>query len=879
MNSPDSTTSYDPYLAFLQAKGVVAASTGIDTVTSAAIHPLLKPHQRALVEWAVHGGRRAIFAAFGLGKTLIQLETCRLILQQTGGRGLIVCPLGVRQEFARDATMIGLQITFVRTTAEALADGLYLTNYESVREGKLDPRGFQVVSLDEAAILRGFGGTKTFRTFMQMFEGTSTYRFVATATPDPNEYIELLAYAAFLGIMDVGEAKTRWFKRDSQKADRLTLHAHKAEEFWLWVSSWAVFLQKPSDLGADYADEGYDLPPLVVHWHEIPTDHSKAAPDRDGQGRMFKDVVFGVSEAAREKRDSLPGRLAKAQEIIAEDPDTHYVLWHDLEAERLALKAAIPLVADVYGTQNVEEREQRVIDFAEGRLQYMAGKPVMFGAGVNWQRHCHRAIFLGIGFKFNEFIQACHRIHRFQQPHQVRIDLIYTEAERSVRKRLETKWERYQRQADSMSTLIRQHGLAAIWQVAGLRRSLGIDRQEAQGTHYTLVNYDSVLETRQMADSSVHLILTSIPFSSQYEYTPSYHDFGHSDDNAHFWCQMDFLTPELFRVLQPGRVACIHVKDRIAPGGFTGLGFQTLQPFHAEAIFHYLKHGFAFIGMKTITTDVVRENNQTYRLGWSEQCKDASRMGCGVPEYLLLFRKPPTDATNGYADMPIVKHKPQTEFPDGHIGPYDYDGGKSVPGTGYSRARWQLDAHAYSRSDGNRFLTPDELQALPHERLYKLWKRESETTLYNFARHVGLGELLERDKRLPTTFMLMPPHSLHPDVWTDIARMRNMNMLQERRGLEMHLCPLQFDIVERLIVQLSMPGEIVYDPFSGLHTVPWMAVKLGRYGRGCELNTRYHADGVKYCVEMEQQRDVPTLFDFLVMEEEGSHEETEASPH
>ena len=869
------TTAYDQ---FLRDKMALAKDQGFD-VSSHDINPLLKDFQKEIVRWAVKGGRRALFTAFGTGKSFMQLEICRLILQHFGGgMGLIVCPLGVRQEFTRDAAKLGTPIRFIRTTGEATDDGLYLTNYESVREGKLDPRGFTVVSLDEAAILRGFGGTKTFRTLMGLFEGTSTYRFVATATPDPNEYIELAAYADFLGIMETGEIKTRFFKRDSTKADKLTLHKSKEAEFWLWCSSWALFLQRPSDLGPEYSDEGYDVPPLDVRWHEVPSDHTKAVPERDGQRRMFRDTVFGLSEAAAEKRDSLDTRLAQMTAILQEAPDEHYVLWHDLEAERHAITKTVPQATAVYGSQDLDERERAIIDFSEGRLQYLAGKPSMLGAGVNWQYYCHRAIYLGISFKFNDFIQSVHRLRRYLQAHPVRLDLIYTEAERSVKKVLVDKWERYDRQCAKMSALIQEHGLANLTKAHAMQRSLGVQRQVIEGETFTLVNNDCVLETAQMPEASVDLIVTSIPFAFQYEYTPSYNDFGHTETNAHFWQQMDFLSPELLRVLRPGRVMCIHVKDRIVPGGLTGLGFQTLHPFHAEAILHYQQHGFAFLGMKTIVTDVVRENNQTYRLGWSEQCKDGSRMGCGVPEYVLLFRRPPSDSTNGYGDVPVVKLKPHTETPNGQVIPYDYDGGKIVPGTGYSRATWQLDAHGFARSSGNRFLTPEDMLTLQHAEIYKRWRAESQSTVYNFARHMALGEVLEREKRLPSTFMLMPPHSWHPDVWTDITRMRTMNMLQERKGQEMHLCPLQFDIVERLITQFSMPGETVYDPFAGLMTVPYMAVKLGRVGMGCELNTRYYLDGLHYCQEAEKQRDVPSLFDLMAYERQELPDALEPQP-
>jgi len=464
----------------------------------------------------------------------------------------------------------------------------------------------------------------------------------------------------------------------------------------------------------------------------------------------------------------------------------------------------------------------------------------MLGQGCNFQRHCAWAIFLGIGFKFNDFIQSIHRIHRFLQTSTVRIDLIYTEAEQSIRRTLEAKWERYRQQCGMMSELIRTHGLANIATAGELRRSIGVTRQEISGDGYRLILNDCAEEARSLESDSVDLILTSIPFSTQYEYTPSYNDFGHSDDTAHFWQQMDFLTPHLLRVLRPGRVCAIHVKDRITPGGLTGLGFQTVSPLHAEAIAHYQRHGLAYLGMKTIVTDVVRENNQTYRLGWTEQCKDGSRMGCGMPEYLLLFRKPPTDRSNGYADVPVVKSK-----------------------EAYRLARWQIDANAFQRSNGNRLLTSEEMKSLPHAEIYKRWREFNTLSAYDYEAHVALGDALHDADRLPVTFNLLPPHSWHPDVWTDIARMRTLNMLQERKGQQMHLCPLQFDIVDRVIMQFTMEGETVLDPFAGLLTTAYCAVKLRRQAIVIELNAGYFADGVQYVETAAKQADVPTLFDAI----------------
>lgn len=838
----------EAYLDFLRAKVAVAAARGF-VVEDSEINPMLLPHQRAIVRWAIAGGRRAIFAAFGLGKTVIQLEIVRIVMARTGGFGLIVLPLGVRQEFVADAAMLGTRVQFVQTTAEIVDPAaLYLTNYESVREGKIDTTLFTVVSLDEAAVLRGFGGTKTFREFMRQLAGDDRaagvkgegvrFRFLATAVPSPNEYIELLAYSAYLAIMEVGQAKTRFFRRNSEKADSLTIHQHKEREFWLWVSTWALFVTKPSDIDSSFSDAGYELPPLDVRWHEVPTDHRNAGTEKDGQGRLFANAAIGVQDAARVKRESLPARMAKLLELRAEDPAAHRVVWHDLEAERHAIEAAIPEAVTIYGQQDPYAREDLVVAFSYGRIPEIAAKPVMLGSGCNFQRHCAWEIFLGIGFKFSDFIQAIHRVYRFLQTRQVRIDLIYTEAERDVRRQLERKWRQHDEQVKRMTEIIREFGLAHAAAAAQLARSLGVERVEASGDGYRCINNDCVLETAGMPADSVDLIVTSIPFAHQYEYSPSYNDFGHTDDNEHFWEQMDFLTPQLLRVLRPGRVAAIHVKDRITPGGINGLGFQTVTPFSDECVAHFRRHGFAFLARRTIVTDVVRENNQTYRLGWSEQCKDGSRMGAGLPEYMLIFRKPPSDPTNGYADTPVAKDKAI-----------------------YTRPRWQFDAHGFARSSGNRHLRPEELEGLDQQQIFRMFRQHSLQNVYDFRHDVRIAEAVDASGWLPSTFMLLQPQSWHPDVWTDITRMRTLNGAQAAKGKEMHICPLQFDIVDRCIEQYSMPGETVLDPFGGLMTVPYCALKLGRRGVGVELNNAYWLDGAAYCAAAVRDMSMPTLFD------------------
>lgn len=1068
------------YAEFLDSKAAIARESGFPDADPADVNPVLKPHQRDAVLWAVRGGRRAIFASFGLGKSVMQLEAVRLTMAHVGrgARGLIVCPLGVRQEFVRDARdLLGWDEDqlprFVRSHADASEPGIYLTNYESIRDGKLDPTGFDVITLDEAAILRGFGGTKTFRELMRLYEGSSAYRFVATATPSPNDYIELLAYAAFLDVLDVGQAKTRFFKRDSEHADNLTLLPHMESEFWHWVASWALFISKPSDLG--YSDEDYDLPDLEVVWHEIPAAAvDEPLYDRHGRGELFRDTSLGVQAAAAEKRASIGARVAKMTEIIAStDPDEHFLIWHDQEAERHAIAEVLPvatwgrwheyrdghpralelyerhysayhyadgrerklfmgpgektvlLTADgkalfgwrkfkddsgqtgvccavfrnegphlssdlireamaiawkrwpgerlytyvnsekvrsenpgycfkqagwthrcnttgglavldaippefphkmlhypashataplrpwaegigyfdpidmtgvpdvtrgpglksVWGSQDLDEREDRILGFSEGEFPYLSTKPVIAGSGCNFQRHCHRAVFVGIGFRFADFIQSIHRIHRFGQTQPVRIDLIYTEAERTVREKLERKWRNHERLVSRMTEIVRELGITREAIENGVRRSRGVERVEVFGDNYRCILNDTVEECGRFDTDSVGLIVTSIPFSTQYEYSPTTEDFGHNADNDAFWAQMDYLTPNLLRVLKPGRVAAIHVKDRIVPGGVNGLGFRTLQPFHAEAIAHYMRHGFAFLGMVTVVTDVVRENNQTYRLSYTAMTQDGSSVGVGVPEYVLLFRKPQTDRSKGFADEPVTKtkgfvcseHADIYAKAEKYDDTYDFDPADCddahpcIPG--YTLARWQTDAHGFWRTGGNRHLMPQEFAGLSAAERFRLFRDHYLNNVYDYADHLVIGDSLAAIKELPVDFMLLQPPSWHPDVWTDVARMRTLNMVQTVKGWENHLCPLQFDIVDRIIERWSNEGDVVLDPFAGIMTVPYRAIGLGREGWGVELSSVYFRDGVAHVKAVADEVATPTLFDLL----DGGQDDAEAA--
>jgi hypothetical protein len=269
-----------------------------------------------------------------------------------------------------------------------------------------------------------------------------------------------------------------------------------------------------------------------------------------------------------------------------------------------------------------------------------------------------------------------------------------------------------------------------------------------------------------------------------------------------------------------------------------------MEPFHADCIYHYKKHGFQYFGMITVVTDVVRENNQTYRLGWTEQSKDGTKMGVGCPEYILLFRKLPSDTGKAYADEPVVKSKDE-----------------------YSRGQWQLDAHGFWRSSGDRLLTKEELAATSVSKLQAAYRKFSRDTIYSYEEHVELAKQLDKGGKLPASFMVIAPGSWTDEVWDDINRMRTLNTTQSQKRQQMHVCPLQIDIVERIINRYSNPGDVVLDPFGGLMTVPERAVRMGRRGFGIELNSDYFRDGVGYLRAAEAEVDMPTLFDFEDLEQ------------
>jgi DNA modification methylase len=838
------------YDKLLESKIKVAEKHGIK-INADELHESTKPHQADTILWALELGRALLALECGMGKSHIQIEILRMLKKHIGGTSIIVTELGVTQEFCDpeigEGARLGVRCEYITHMSDVTdEDVIYITNYERIRNGDIDLSQFDFVSLDEGSYLKNMASETTDSLHKQL--ATVKFKFIATATPSPNETLELINYSHVLGVTDRGQILTRFFQRNSVKAGELTLHPQHTDDFWLWVSSWALFITQPSDLG--HSDEGYALPELNVHWHEVKIDHAvEGGIDRDGQTKMFRVSSSSLQDAAKIKRESIGVRLEKALDMmfgLESDNNEHYILWHNLEDERKAINISLkrhPSYGDIYGSQQWNIREKRVIDFSKGTLQILATKPEISGVGCNFQKHCNKAIFLGIDYSFEIFYQAMRRIYRFGQTKPVDIHIIYTPEEYEIVNVLKEKWELHNEQRNKMREIVMKYGLNHSRYIEEKRRSFKMDRRVWKGEKYELINNDCVYEFQNVEDNRFGLILSSFPFGNHYEYTDKYNDFGHNTTNEDFLNQLDFLLPHLYRSLKPGRIAAIHLKNRIHYGSVTGKGFSTFHRFTHKVCDAMEKHKFDCIGFHYINTDVVSENKQTYRLGWTEMCKDSTKMGAGIPEEIWLFRKPPTSNADAYADEPVMHSKDR-----------------------YSRGRWQVDAAAHWRSNGNRFPTLKELQQWGLDKIMAWWKQYNASEIYDYEKHIEFSEMLESIKKLSAQFMTLAPVSTSPYVWDDVNRMHGLNMEQSRRKQQNHICPMPFDEVDRLIELYSNPDDEVADPFAGLCTTGVRAVKKGRRAFVTELNDTYAKCGALYLKEAEMKNNAPTLFDVITEE-------------
>ena len=404
------------YRAFIASRAVATQRTGFDPLP---INDNAKFHQRAVLEYALDKGRSAAFLDTGLGKSFIELEFARQCAEETGKPSLILTPLAVAGQMVREGHKFGIDARQIRAQSEVGA-GVMVANYE--RLAKLDPASFGAVVLDESSILKSYAG-KTRATIQDAFEAT-TYKLAATATPSPNDHTELGNHAEFLGVMRQQEMLSKWFINDTSTASQeWRLKGHAQGDFWRWVASWARCATLPSDLGGD--DAGYVLPEIDRHIHEVAADRMENV----AQGMLFRIPEMSATSFHEEKRLTLRQRCEKAAELATHDKPV--TVWCETNDESDLLAKLIPDAIEVHGSLDADEKERRLLEFADGQYRVMVTKPKLAGFGVNWQ-HCAHAVFASISFSYEQHYQAVRRSHRFGQTERVRNDVVVSDTEASI---------------------------------------------------------------------------------------------------------------------------------------------------------------------------------------------------------------------------------------------------------------------------------------------------------------------------------------------------------------------------------------------------------------------------------------------------------------
>ena len=711
----------DPYQEFLSSKRLVAAPAGFD---AGNVSDKLFQYQSDIVSWACKRGRAAIFSRYGTGKTPMQLAWAEQVCQHTGGDVLILAPLAVAQQTKREGEKFGIPVNVCRSQSD-VKPGINISNYEMLPH--FDPSAFTGVVLDESSILKSYDG-KTRTAIIEAFNRTP-YRLACTATPAPNDHMELGNHAEFLGIMSRTEMLSTFFVHDGGDTSAWRLKGHAEKEFWAWVCSWAVMLRTPSDLG--YSNEGFDLPPLTYHQIEVKVEHQDQAPS-GAQMYLMPVEALTLVDRRNARKISMVDRVAKAAELINADSE-QWIVWCNLNSESEALTKAIPGAVEVTGSDSAEHKIQAMLDFTEGRARVVVTKPSIWGFGLNLQ-NCHLEAFVGLSDSFEEIDQAVHRCHRYGQDKPVDVFIITSELEGAVVRNVDRKRKDHERMTDNMIEQMKDLNTANIHGLG--QQTDTYNTNVTTGANYTAHLGDCVEMVRGLPDNSIDYSIFSPPFSSLYTYSNSARDMGNCRDNDEFYAHFKYLVKDLYRVLRPGRLISFHCM--LLPATKTHDGFIGLKDFRGDLIRMFQEAGFHFHSEVVIWKDPVTAMQRTKAIGLLHKQikKDSCMSRQGIPDYLVTMKKP------GANDKPVA-------------GPFTYYVGDDPPDSStvnperYSIEVWQRYASpvwfdinqsntlqkASARENADeKHICPLQLDVI--ERAIQLWTNPDDLVLSPF---MGIG--------------------------------------------------------------------------------------------------------------------------------------------
>ena len=604
------------YQEFIDSKNITNDYFGFEPKN---ISQSLFDFQQDIVGWAVKKGRAAIFADTGLGKTAMQIEWARQVANHTNGNVLIVAPLCVANQTVREGVKFGASINYCRSQ-DAVKSGINITNYEMLKH--FDVSTFAGVVLDESSILKSYMG-KTKRMIIDACESVQ-YRLACTATPSPNDYLELGNHAEFLGVMPSNEMIMRFFINDTMEAGAYMLRPHAADKFWQWCASWSVCLSNPSDMG--YDGDKYILPTLNQSFVEVSTESLEPGADDD----MFRTVINATS-IHKEVRLTAELRAVEVAKLVNESEEP-WLVWCNTNYEADALKGLIPNAVDLRGSDTVEKKESSLEGFIDGSIRVLITKPSIAGMGLNLQ-HCRNMAFVGLSYSYEDYYQAIRRCYRFGQKREVNCYVMAADSERSILKIIQEKEKAHHTMKSEMTKAI-----SIFHSETDMQNNTPYFGKQS-GNNWELHHGDCVHVAQKIESGTIDLSVYSPPFSNLYIYSDSEYDMGNSSDDGEFMKHYSFLAEEMYRITREGRLTVIHCKDLPMYKGRDGAA--GLRDFPGEIIKMYESKGWVFHSRVTIWKDPVIEMQRTKNHGllYKQLCKDSAASRQGMADYLIVMRK------------------------------------------------------------------------------------------------------------------------------------------------------------------------------------------------------------------------------------------------
>lgn len=602
------------YEQFLESKVKAHTLSGFD-IDESELNKSMFPFQKFICKRALKAGKYAVFADCGLGKTLIQLEWAHQVNKKTDKPVLILAPLAVSGQTINEGKKFHIDVC----RYDGSNSPIQISNYEQLEN--IDTTLFSGIVLDESSILKNFEGA-TKKLILDLFKMTP-YKLACTATPSPNDPMELGNHSEFLDVMSRNEMLAMYFVHDGGETAKWRLKGHAIKLFYQFIGSWAIMLNNPADIGFPMA--GFDLPKLNLIERQIVT------PKRNN-GALFNDVSISATNFNSELRQTKELRLDKVVQLVNTRPDENFIIWIKQNEEGETLKKLLPDAIEVKGSDTQEYKEKHLLGFAENKFRILISKSKIAQFGLNYQ-NCRNQIFASLDFSFESLYQSIRRSYRFGQKNEVNIYLVTTDTMLNVKQSIDTKQKQFKIMQDEMSKAVNEN-LKGTQMVAG-----DYDIEAEENEFYKIKRGDCVQLIQELDNESVGLSVFSPPFADLYTYSSHVEDMGNSKDYKEFLIQFGFLIKELHRVMISGRNVCVHCMDLPIQKGREG--FIGLRDFSGMILRAFEDAGFIYASRVTIWKDPVVEMQRTKALGLLHKQikKDSTMSRVGIPDYVLIFRK------------------------------------------------------------------------------------------------------------------------------------------------------------------------------------------------------------------------------------------------